>query len=183
MIQMAPREKSLAILMVATLGVWAAWTLAVKPARERIGKLERLIPEKQAQLRELQAKGAEYAALANEFKGLRAKIASQDPAFQLPTFMETMIARHKLAGHATMRANTVQPQPDYSETVVTIEIQDVALRQLVTFLTAVEETDAVVRVGSLHIRKDATNDALFDSTVEVYSPRVANASAQVAQAP
>jgi len=183
MIQIAPREKKLAICLAAAIGVWTAWTFAVKPAQERIRKLERLLPEKQTQLRELQAKGTEYMALANEFKGLRAKMASQNPAFQLPTFIETMIARHKLAGHATMRANTVQPQPDYSETVVTLEIQDVTLRQLISFLSAVEETDAVVRVGSLHIRKDATNDALIDSTVEVYSPRVANASTQVAQVP
>lgn len=182
MIQLAPREKTLAIFLVATVGAWAAWTLAVQPAQERIRKLERLIPEKQAQLRELQAKGAEYTALANEFKGLRTKMASQDPAFQLPTYIETMIARHKLAGHATMRATTVQPRPDYSETVVAVEIQDVALRQLVAFLSAVEATDAVVRVGSLHLRKDATNDGLFDSTVEIYSPRV-NTSTQVAQAP
>ncbi len=52
-------------------------------------------------------------------------------------------------------------------------MQDIALKQLISFLTAVETTDAVVRVGSLHIRKDATNDALLDSTVEIYSPRVA----------
>ncbi len=184
MIQLAPREKTLSIFLVAALGAWAAWTLAVKPAQERIHKLEQIIPEKQTQLRELQAKGTEYMALANEFKGLRAKMASQDPSFQLMPFLETMIQRHKLAGHVTkMSQNTVQPQPDYSETVVTIEMQDVTLKQLISFLSAVETTDAVVRVGSLHIRKDATNDALIDSTVEVYSPRVANASTQVAQVP
>jgi hypothetical protein len=82
-----------------------------------------------------------------------------------------------------MRTRTIQPQPDYSETVVTIELQDVALRQIINFLTDVETTDAVVRVGSLHIRKDAVNDALLDSTVEIYSPRAAAAPAQVAQVP
>ena len=77
----------------------------------------------------------------------------------------------------------MQPQPDYSETVVTIEMQDIALKQLVTFLTAVETADAVVQVGSLHIRKDATNDALLDSTVGIYSPRLANPGAPLARAP
>jgi type II secretory pathway component PulM len=183
MIQMAPREKSLAVLMVATLGVWATWTLAIKPARERIGKLERIVPEKRTQLRELQARSAEYVALANEFKGLRERMASQDPSFQLLSFLEKTIDRHKLAGHATMRTRSIQPRPDYSETVVTIELQDVALRQIINFLTDVETTDAVVRVGSLHIRKDAVNDALLDSTVEIHSPRTAGNPAQVAQIP
>ena len=42
---------------------------------------------------------------------------------------------------------------------------------------------AVVQVGSLHIRKDATNDALLDSTVGIYNPRLTSPSAQVAQIP
>lgn len=181
MIQLNVRERLLSIALLIALGVWAIWALAVKPARERIRTLERIIPEKQAQLHELQTKGIEYVALDNEFKGLRAKMASQDPAFQLLPFLETMVERHKLAAHVIKwRQDTLQPQPDYSETVVTIEMQDIALRQLITFLTAVESSDAVVQVGSLHIRKDATNDALLDSTVEIYSPRLAGPSTQVA---
>ncbi|MGE5294576.1 MAG: type II secretion system protein GspM [Solirubrobacterales bacterium] len=183
MIQIAPREKRLAICMAALIGVWATWSFAVKPAQERIRKLERLIPEKQTQVKELQAKGTEYMTLANRFKGLREKMASQDPSFQLMPFLEKMIEQHKLAGRVMkMWPNTIQPQPDYSETVVTIEMQDVTLKQIISFLTSVETTEAVVRVGSLHISKDATNDALLDATVEVYSPHVTNAAAQVAQA-
>jgi hypothetical protein len=85
--------------------------------------------------------------------------------------------------HVTkMQPGTVQVRPDYSETVVTIEMQDIAPRQLIAFLTAVETAEAVVRVGSLHFRKDATNDALLDATVEIYSPRLTTAT-QVAQVP
>lgn len=184
MIQFNARERLLSIALLAALALWAVWALAVKPAQERIRTLKRIIPEKQAQLRELQAQGAAYTALENEFKGLRARMASQDPAFQLLPFLETMVEQHKLAGHVIKWSqNTVQPQPDYTETVVTIGMQDITLRQLVTFLTAVESADAVVQVGGLHILKDATNDTLLDSTVEIYSPRLANPSPQVAQAP
>ncbi len=181
MIQMNSREKLLSIGLVAALGIWAAWTLAVKPTQERIQTLERILPEKQAQVQELQAKGIEYVALENEFEDLRAKMAAQDPAFQLLPFLEAMIQRHKLAGHVTtMGQDTILPQPDYSETVVTIEMQDITLKQLISFLSAVETSEAVVQVGSLHIRKDATNDALLDATVGIYSPRMASLSAQLA---
>jgi len=68
--------------------------------------------EKQAQLHALQTKGIEYVALENKFKDLRARMASQDPGFQLLPFLETMIDRHKLAGHVIkMRQDVVQPQP------------------------------------------------------------------------
>jgi type II secretory pathway component PulM len=184
MIQFNPRERLLAVALLIAFGVWTAWAVAVKPTQDRIRTLQRIIPEKQAQLHALQTKGIEYAALDSQFKNLRARMASQDPSFQLLPFLETMIERHKLAGHVIkMRQDIVQPQPDYSETVVTIELQDIALRQLVTLLTTIESSDAVVQVGSLHIRKDATNDALLDSTVEIYSPRLSNPSTQVAQVP
>jgi len=183
MIQLNPRERGLAIGLSAALVVFGTWAFAVKPARDRIQTLERIIPEKQAQVRQLQAQGIEYQNLANQFKGLRAKIASQDSDFQLPRFLETMIARHKLDAHVTkMQPSTVQVRPDYAETVVTIELQDVAPRQLVTFLTALETAEAVVRVGSLFFRNDATNDALLDATVEIYSPRLTADATQVAQA-
>jgi type II secretory pathway component PulM len=184
MIQINARERVLGIGLAAVLVAFGTWAMAVKPARDRIRTLERIIPEKQAQVRQLQVQGIEYQTLANQFKGLRAKIASQDPAFQLPRFLETMIGRHKLDAHVIkMQPSTVQVRPDYSETVVTIELQDVAPRQLVTFLTAVETAEAVVRVGSLYFRNDATNDALLDATVEIYSPRLTGDTTQVAQVP
>lgn len=184
MIQMNPRERLLSIGLLAALGFWAVWAFAIQPTRERIRTLERILPEKSAQVKDLQDKSIEYIAIEDRFKDLRARLASQDPSFQLLPFLETMIERHKLAGHVpTMRPDTVQPQPDYSESVVTIEMQDITLRQLLDFLTAVETSKAVVQVGSLHIRKDATNDALLDSTVGIYNPRLTSPSAQVAQVP
>lgn len=183
MIQINPRERNLAIGLVAMLVVFAAWTAIFRPARERIRTLERILPEKRAQVRQLQAQSAEYQTLANQFKGLRARIASQDPGFQLPRFLETMISRHKLDAHVTkMQPGVVQVRPDYSETVVTIELQDIAPRQLVAFLTEVQTAEAVVRVGSLYFRTDATNEALLDATVEICSPRLTAEQTQVAQA-
>jgi type II secretory pathway component PulM len=184
MIQFNSRERVLAIGLAAVLVAFTAWAFAIKPARDRIRTLERIIPERQAQVRQLQAQGIEYQTLANQFKGLRAKIASQDPGFQLPRFLETMIARYKLDAHIPkMQPSTVQVRPDYSETVVTIELQDIAPRQLITFLTAVETAEAIVRVGSLYFRTDAVNDALLDATVEIYSPRLTDSATQVAQVP
>lgn len=185
MMQISPRERFLGIGLIAALVAWAIWTMAVKPARERIRTLERILPEKQAQLHDLQAKSVEYAAMERDFRGLRTKLASQDPGFDLPSFLEATIERHKLAGHLSkMQPETGQSQPGYSETVVTIEMQDVTLRQLLSFLTAVEAADAVVQVGSLHIRRDATNEALLDSTLAIYSPHLTSPSAQsLAQAP
>ena len=100
-------------------------------------------------------------------------MASQEPDFQLLPFLETLIEQHKLAGHVvTMGPDTLLPQTDYSEVVVTIELHEVSLKQLIDFLSAVETSTSVVRVGTLHIRKDPKNEALLDSTVGICSPKI-----------
>lgn len=182
MVQITSRERQLAVVLAIVAVVWALYVFAIKPAQRRIRTLERVIPEKQGQLESLRNLSNEYTAIRDEFQGLRSRIASQDPGFALLPFLEGMIERHKLAGNViTMQQNVLQPQPDYSEVVVTIEFQDVSLRQLVDFLTAVERSEAVIQVGSLHIRTDRISEAVLDSTVGIYSPRLATATGQLAR--
>lgn len=182
MIQITRRERLLSVGLMAVIVVWALYGLVIKPTRNRIRTLQRVIPEKQAQLRQLQASSEEYMALQEQFQALQARMASQERDFQLLPFLETMIEQHQLAGNVvTMQRDILRPQPDYSEVVVTIELQDVSLRQLVDFLTAVEGSEAVIQVGSLHIRKDATNERLLDSTVGIYSPQFNAPPARLAQ--
>ncbi|OHB65044.1 MAG: hypothetical protein A2Y76_09370 [Planctomycetes bacterium RBG_13_60_9] len=182
MIQITKRERLLSIGLIAVILTWVIYAQAVRPTRNRIHTLQRIIPEKQVELRQLQAKSAEYTAIRTEFAQLRAKMASQEPDFQLVPFLEAMIEQHKLAGHVVaMEPGTVQPQPDYSEAVVTIEFQDISLKQLIDFLTAVDTSTAVIQVGSLHIRKDTASESLLDSTVRIHSPRFDGPTDQLAQ--
>ena len=175
MIQITPRERLLSIGLTVAVGAWALYALAVKPASDRIRTLQRIIPEKQAELRDLQAKSAQYTALQNESVQLRTKMGSQQPDFQVLPFLESVIERHELAKHVvTMERDTVQPQPDFSEVVVTIELHEVSLKQLIDFLSDVKTPEAVVRVASLHIRKDPGNEALLNSTVAISSPKLSH---------
>ncbi len=184
MIQVTRRERLLAVGVATVIAVWALYALALKPTRERIRTLRRVIPEKQAQLRDLNAQSVEYLAMQKAVQKLQAKLASQDAGFQLSRFLETMAEQHQLTSHVvTMQEDTVQSGPGYSEAVVTMELHEISLKQLVDFLVAVESSPAVIQVGSLHIRKDPTNEALLDITIGIYSPRVAPPApgAQLAQ--
>ncbi len=173
MMQTTSRERILAALLTVLLAVWASYSLALKPARERIQTLQRILPEKQAQLRDLQAKSVEYAALKRAFDQQHADVASQDPNFQLLPFLEAMIERHKLAKQATMGGrDPLQPQPDYGEAVVTIELHNVSLQQIVDFLLEVDTSKSVVYVGSLHIRKAPNNERQVDAIVEISNPKL-----------
>jgi Type II secretion system (T2SS), protein M len=173
MIQLTRRERRLGIGM-ATVGIlWAMYGFVIQPMRDRIHTLQRVIPEKQAELKKIQAKSDEYIKLRREVEDARARMADQDADFQLLPFLESLIERHKLAPYVvTMERNTPLAYPGYSETVVDSGLEGIGLGQLVRFLNAVETSGALVHIGTLYIRKDATNPALLSSTVQIRSPRL-----------
>jgi hypothetical protein len=172
MMQITKRERLLALGLTVAVAVWALYALAIRPACDRIRVLERVVPERQAQLQDLQTKIAQYTALRDEFAQARAQMASREPDFDITRFLETMIDQHKLTRHVvTMSPDTVGPQADYSEIVVTIELHDISLKELVYFLTDVESSASLARIGTLHIRKDPKNETQLDSTVGIFSPK------------
>jgi type II secretory pathway component PulM len=172
MIQVTSRERLLSIGLIVVLAAWALYALAVRPACDRIRTLQRIIPEKQAQLRQLQTQSTEYAALRHELAQRQTEMASPGSDFQLLPFLEKLVTRHKLTQHVvTMEPDSRTPQPGYAEGV-TIELHDISLKQLIDFLSDVQTSASTVRVGSLHIRKNPNNEALLDSTVGISSPRL-----------
>jgi hypothetical protein len=172
MMQITKRERFLAVGLTGVVAFLALYAWAIRPARDRIHTLERVIPEKQAQLRDLQTKSTQYLSLRNEFAQAKTRLASQDLDFELLPFLETTIERHQLAKHvAKMEPDTLRPQAENAEVVVTIELHEISLKQLVDFLSDVETSESVVHIGSLHISKNPKSDTLLDSTVGVCSPK------------
>ena len=173
MMHTTSRERTLTAFLLTALAACALYSLALKPARDRIQTLQRIIPEKRAQLRDLQAKTVRYTALKRTFDQQRANLASQDPNFQLLPFLEATIERHKLAKQATMGGrDPLQPQPDYGEAVVTIELHNDSLQQIVDFLREVDTSKSAVHIGSLRICKAPNTQGLLNSTIEISSPKL-----------
>jgi type II secretory pathway component PulM len=183
MMQVTPRERRLSLGLIVVLAAWALYALAVRPACDRIRTLQRIIPEKQAQLRQLQTQSAQYTALRNESAQRQTQMTSPGSDFQLLPFLETLVERHKLTKHVvTMEPDARQSQPGYAEAVA-IELHDISLKQLIDFLSAVQTSESTVRVGSLHIRKNPNNEALLDSTVGISSPKLSHPALATQTAP
>jgi type II secretory pathway component PulM len=172
--RLTPRERFLATGVTAVLVVSAAYGTAIRPARDRIGTLERVIPEKLSELKRLRAGITEYDALRQKTEGIRARIAAQNADFQLPTHLETLLDTEGLGDHlVTMTPNEVRLRADYTETIVEIQLQDVQLAQIVEFMAAVETREPLVRVGSLNITGTADTEKGLEATLVIHSPRPA----------
>jgi type II secretory pathway component PulM len=169
MIVLTERERLLALGLAAAISVSSLYALVIRPTHHRIQTLERIIPEKQSELHALEAKSVEYLALCKGYEDFRAKTAAQDPNFQLLPYLEELLKRHGLDKNLVkMAPDNLQLQPDYSETIVKIDLDGVPLKQLVGFLKEIETSDVYARVGSLHISKNRTDGALLDSTIEIH---------------
>ncbi|MBN2133402.1 MAG: type II secretion system protein M [Sedimentisphaerales bacterium] len=184
MVRLNKRERSLAVGLVLTVAVWALYIGAVAPVRDRIRSLQRIIPEKHEELRTLQTQSAAYLGKRDAFESLRTRVAAQDPNFQLPSFLETLVEKQGLSKHVvTMTPNTLRLQADYAETIVGIELEAVSLRQLVDFLAVTEASEVVAAVGTLHIYRSTSAPDLLNATVEIRSPQPDNTMAAKGDAP
>jgi hypothetical protein len=167
------RERQLAIAAGCAAVVLIFGVFVIVPVRDRIVTLERIIPEKQQELRQLRTISAEYVAACRGRDELREKMAAQGPDFQLLPYLESLIEQQNLARHIiTMQQDVLEIGLDYAETVVTIELEDTSSRQLVDFLTAVKTSHVVAHVGNLHIHRDPSDPIFLDVTVKIHTPQV-----------
>jgi len=178
MIQLTRRERRLGIGVAAALAAWGIYALAIQPMRDRVQQLYRLIPEKQNELREVQAKSAEYLAFAYEFEEVQERMAQQDPDFQLLPFLESLTEQHGLKAYLVrmQQQDAAAAQPGYAETIVEIGLEGVPLRHLIGFLRAVEDSTVAAQVCSLHIHRQTQANARLDATIQICSPRTVQAT-------
>lgn len=172
MIHLNRREKRFGIAMASILAVWAVYGYGVRPARQRIATLQRVIPEKQNDLALLRDGSAQYRALQQAFETTQRQLARQDERFELLPFLETLITDQRLDEHLVNMKPDPAPSPaGYAETSVTVEFKGVRLRPLLAFLEAVETADAVVRIASLHLRRESDQSPTLAATIRITSPR------------
>lgn len=172
MIRFTHREKLLAAASAVFVLIWSLYALAVKPAIARVATLNRVIPQKQSELEQLQNASKKYLHVHNSLADLQSQMASQGQGFELLPYLESLIQQHNLAKHAAMKPQTLQPAPGYAETVVELELEDVKLSQLVAFVSAVESSDIPARTKTLHITRGAADNDRLNAVIEICSAKL-----------
>ena len=164
------REKWLAGGLGVFVIAWAIYALGVSPALERIKTLNRVIPQKQSELEQLGAKADKYMALSAGIEELRSKIVSQNQAFELYPFVESLIGICDLSQNLeTMNKQELDLGTDYRETVVEISMKGLKLPQIVDFLLKLRSSEVVTGIKSLYIKKNHKDASLLDSDLEISS--------------
>lgn len=148
---------------------WAFFAFGVTPALERIETLERVIPEKQEERERLRIEARDYVTLREALDDLRSKIASQGKTVELLPFMESLVQRCGLTQNViTIRQIATQPETDFQEIIVEMEMENLTLRQLCDFLEKIQSSKIQASVKRLTFKKNLANPDLLDSRIEVH---------------
>lgn len=173
MIRLTRREKLLTAALAIFAVLWALFAFAVRPVVARVETLNRVTSEKQNELRKLRARSNEYIFLRDSIDNLHTKIASQDKSFELLPFLESLTRKCGLAANvAAMKQQVLPLEPSYRETIVTVQLENLTLKQLIDFLWKVESSEALAKIKSLYIKKNQTNENLLNSVVEIHNAKL-----------
>ena len=160
------KEQLLSISVAGLIAFWIMYSFVVNPALARLQTLRRTVPEKIATLQEINDKSNQYLNLQHRFKILQQQIASQPKDFVPVRFLENLIDQCRLSDHVlSLETQTLQLDDNYSESIVTIELNDVTLKKLVQFLSNLRSASPLLQIKTLDIRKNPADSHLLNSTI------------------
>jgi type II secretory pathway component PulM len=182
MIGLRPREKRLAIGMASVIAALSLYGFVIAPRMDRIRTLQRVIPEKQQELRDLTAKSRQVMMLSSQLAVIRQAIDAA-PAVEFLPALASIIERQGLRNHlATLEPQTAGSQSGLGQIVVEMSLQAVTFGQLLDFVQQVQTQVALARIGTLHLSR-AQDPNLLDAALTLRKPQSTREAAQTSQDP
>ena len=138
---------------------------AVDPLLQQMATLDRLIPQKQKELEQLNRLREEYGRLKGRVDEAVRSLATD---FSLSTFVEKTVLERMGKSHLA----GIKPQPElpfeqYQEVAVEARLEQVTLGQLVGFLSGLEQAPQRLRVKRLEIKSRFNEPDLLDVAITV----------------
>lgn len=138
------------------------------PFVERMRTLDRLIPQKEQELRQMAELMREHEIYKRKVAFLEEKISRAEGNFFLLSFLEETATRSEVRGNLS----SIRPQPTQShdlfrETSVEIKVENVQLPQIVRLLSALGDSPHPIRIKRIHMRTRFSDPQFLDVTLTV----------------
>lgn len=168
------REKKLMYGCVIFIGICCIYALWIKPLSARLKTLERVVPEKAALFDQLLSKHQQILELRESLIQINQNLAAQPLNFDLLSVLETIAQQNQLSiNNVQSKTSDIYTPMDqtYAETLITLELRDITLEQLVEFLAKIPAENTFIRVKNLDI-KTTPNSKLLESNMIISHLRV-----------
>jgi general secretion pathway protein M len=163
------REKYAVTLASGVIVVFLVLQLVVFPLVRHRQRVSRRIEAQTAALAEMQALQIEYEALQKKMRRLDARLTARNPEFSLFTFVEALAGRTGVKPHiAYMKPSTGrQRNGDHEVSQVEMQLKDIDLDQLVSYLYGIESAAELVYVNRLSISQSSKTSGKIDVVLQV----------------
>lgn len=146
------KERQLAIAALSVLLIATTYNSLISPALQRIDTLHRVIPEKQQELIGVTQTAHQAKQLQKQLGHLQQTITNQPKDFSPETSLTKIIRESNLSDHQTSLTQRQHPIDDlYTETTLTLELQAVTLKQLVTLLNHCQSQKPAITLQTTNI--------------------------------
>jgi len=168
--QLATREKLLLLgggLLVATL-LFAEFFIF--PRMDRLTQLDRLIPEKEQELREFSTLRQSYRDNHQQLTLIQSRLKKQPPHFSLVSFIEQLAATHRLEDTiVSLRPKVSAPFKGFREQSVEVVFQGTTLSQTVAFIKGLEDSPYYFPIKQYSMKSQFSDPTFLDVRVVVSS--------------
>ncbi|MBW1817297.1 MAG: type II secretion system protein M [Deltaproteobacteria bacterium] len=161
------REKIMVGSAAALLLAISIVYFAVLPFLDKRDALQRGIRQKERALMEIVALSAEHRAMDGSSNDVRERLKRRAATFTLFSFLESAARETGVKDRiAYMKPSITTGTGPYQESQVEMKLAGVTLKELVTYLHAVESPHHLVSVLRLSIRESGTQDGLLDAVAQ-----------------
>jgi type II secretory pathway component PulM len=161
------RERTFVIGGACLLGALLVFQLVLYPSIKRTGELERLIPRKERDLREIRLLRKEYDSLKEMRASMAQKIPASERALSPLSKLDGMIERSNL--RQSIRSIKPSTSTGVGGGTVTVEVsmEKVDLPQITRFLYVAQSSHGGFRIARLAIKPRYTTPRYLDVNLQM----------------
>lgn len=165
--KLSSREKWVLFAGIAFVFCFLMLQLVVFPVLDAQNNLKQSIARKKQDLIEIKALQQEYRTLKSEEGTIQTRIEQRGSGFTLFTFLDQQAAEANVKKQIKyMKPSTVEGE-ELNEAMVEMKLQQISLKDLVTFLRLVESEDNVVFIRRFSIQESGDEQGYFDSILQI----------------
>ncbi len=166
---LAPREKIFLFGGSLFTALLLVYFFLIDPMWERTRLLSRLIPQKEEELKRFKTLQEEYLFLSAEINNIEQRLPQKDQ-FSPLSYLEAVATKNQIRENiAYIRSMPPISERPYAELPVEVRLEDIALHQIIPFLSTIENAPYFLRVKRLNIKTRFADPKKLDVTFVVSS--------------
>ncbi|MDH4319712.1 MAG: type II secretion system protein M [Desulfobulbaceae bacterium] len=168
--RLSSRDRAALFIGVGALLLFVIVRLGVYPLLDANERLRRGIKVRKNWTVEMRGMQERVRQLSNRSSGLQQQLANRSQDFSLFAFLEQQATQKGVKKNiASMKTDQQKSDDQFTHLQVEIKLQAIPLKQLVSYLEAIESPENVVAFKRILIQKNSKETDRLDVTIQVIS--------------